>query len=539
MKDSIIQRCPKCGKWCITSGKNAWQRFAGDTIDVADTLGELGDRFLGKPGKLVGKIWGGYSGAFGGVFNAIVGDRYQFTCPRCGCDWSTNDDTEDETNAYEHWRYRRQKCTEWQSITISKNPSKINSYIKLLSSELNEDDIDDETIAIIHDTLAVVHYMQNNKQEALNQINQSLELYDDDNSRALKGVILGGGRNSIDSYKALRELIHYRQTEYESPYFTKDDFRIKFENTQSSYVSHFLEIPQQQRRFVYLVSGNLDDKLTQLPDELYVLPIGFLPTEMHFKGAPTDQMLYVCHPYKPNLYIPYERYELELFRDELNEFCWVMDCLGAKKIDFVDVHSETSNLNSHEENNIHGGVGYKDKGSGKFDYNSEYGDELDENTKELLKSGKTFDLSPYTLPYIPKKDVVWYQHKQEWQRNCMSRLEGRLRDSDFTISTVSSDTLSESKRQKMEAEINVMLVELSAGAEHKENMQLKKTEARSTECHVEFYPLTDYEKITIRRSPIKSVFQPQNPEGKRTNWLVWVMGAAIVALAAGLIIALL
>ena len=297
MKDSIIQRCPKCGKWCITSGKNAWQRFAGDTIDVADTLGELGDRFLGKPGKLVGKIWGGYSGAFGGVFNAIVGDRYQFTCPRCGCDWSTNDDTEDETNAYEHWRYRRQKCTEWQSITISKNPSKINSYIKLLSSELNEDDIDDETIAIIHDTLAVVHYMQNNKQEALNQINQSLELYDDDNSRALKGVILGGGRNSIDSYKALRELIHYRQTEYESPYFTKDDFRIKFENTQSSYVSHFLEIPQQQRRFVYLVSGNLDDKLTQLPDELYVLPIGFLPTEMHFKGAPTDQMLYVCHPF--------------------------------------------------------------------------------------------------------------------------------------------------------------------------------------------------------------------------------------------------
>ena len=144
MKDSIIQRCPKCGKWCITSGKNAWLRFAGDTIDAADTLGELGDRFLGKPGKLVGKIWGGYSGACGGVFNAIVGDRYQFICPRCGCKWSTNDDTKDDTNAYDHWKYRRQKCLEWQSITISKNPSIINSYIKLLSSELNEDDIDEE-----------------------------------------------------------------------------------------------------------------------------------------------------------------------------------------------------------------------------------------------------------------------------------------------------------------------------------------------------------------------------------------------------------
>lgn len=540
MKDSIIQRCPKCGKWCIASRKNAIQRLTGDIVDYADTLGEFGDEHLGNLGKLAGKICGTYTGTAKGLFNALVGDKYQFTCPRCGCNWSTNDDIGDETNAYDHWRYRRQKCSEWQSITISKNPSQVNAYIKLLSSELNENDVDDETSAIIHDTLAVVHYMQNNKQEALNQINQSLELYDDDNSRALKGVILGGGRNSFDSYKALRELIHYRQTEYESPYFTKDDFRTKFEDTQSSYVSHFLEIPQQQRRFVYLVSGNLDDKLTQLPDELYVLPIGFLPTEMHFEGAPTEQTLYVCHPYKPNLYIPYDRYELELFRDELKEFCWVMECLGAKKIDFIDAQSETSHLNSQEENNIHGEGGYKGKGSGKLDYNSEYSNELDENTKELLKDGKTFDLSPYTLPYIPK-DVVWYQHKQEWQRNCTSRFEGRLREYDFTISTVSSETLSESKRQKLETEINVMLVELSAGAEHKESMQLKKTEAHSTKCHVEFYPLSDYEKVTRKRSPIRSSYKLQEiegKEGKKTNWVIWVMGVAIVALAAGLVIAL-
>lgn len=537
MKDSIIQRCPQCGKWCIAYRKNAAKRFLDNTVGGADALGELGDEYLGKPGKLVGKLVGMYGGAWNGVFDAFAGDKYQFTCSRCGCDWGTNDDTKDETNTYDHWRYRRQKCSEWQSITISKNPSKINSYIKLLSGELNENDIDDESSAIIHDTLAIVHYMQNNNQEALNQINQSLELIDDDNSRALKGIILGEGRNSLDSYKALRELIHYRQTEYESPYFTKDDFKSKFEVIQSSYVSHFLEIPQQQRRFVYLVSGNLDDKLTQLPDELYVLPIGFLPTEMHFEGSPTEQVLYVCHPYKPNSYIPYDRYELELFRDELREFCWVMECLGAKRIEFVDAHSETSHLNSHEENNIHGKGGHTSKGSGKFDYNSEYGIELDENTKELLKEGKTFELSPYTLPYVPK-DVVWYQHKQEWQRKCMSRIEGRLKDDDFTISTVSSETLSKSKLQKLEAEINVMLVELSAGAEHEEDVQLKKTEAHSTECHVEFYPLTDYEKLPRRKSPIRSSYKPQETVGKKTNWLIWVMGAAIVALAVGLVIAL-
>lgn len=539
MKDSIIQKCPKCDSWCIAKGRNAWDRFSGDVSDFSDFYGEIGDKILSKPGKFVGKLFGDYCGIVHGFFNSITGDRYEFVCPYCGSKWGTNDDSNDETDMYLHWKYVRKKCLDCQSVVQSKNRANIDGYIKLLSSELQNRDTDEESTAIIHDALATVYYMQNNKQEALSHINQSLELYNDDNSKALKGMILGGGRNSCDSYKAMHELIHYRQAGNDSPYFTKGDFKTKFEDIQSSYVSHFLEIPQQQRRFVYLVSGNLDDKLTQLPEDIFVLPIGFLPTDMDFEGGrPTEQVLYVCHPYKPNLYIPYDRYELELFRDELKEFCWVMECLGAKRIDFVDVQSETSHLTNNEENNKHGGVGYKEKGSGKFDYNSEYGNSFDANTKDLLKDGKSFDLSPYTFPYIPQKNVVWYQHKQEWQRNCTSRLEGRLREYDFTISTVSSETLSESKRQKLEAEINVMLVELSAGAEHEEDVQLKKTEAHSTKCHVEFYPLTDYEKVTRKRSPIRSSYKPQEIEGKKTNWLIWVMGAAIVALAAGLVIAL-
>ena len=72
-------------------------------------------------------------------------------------------------------------------------------------------------------------------------------------------------------------------------------------------------------------------------------------------------------------------------------------------------------------------------------------------------------------------------------------------------------------------------------------MQLKKTEAHSTKCHVEFYPLSDYEKVTRKRSPIRSSYKLQEiegKEGKKTNWVIWVMGVAIVALAAGLVIAL-
>lgn len=537
MKGFIWQRCPKCGKWCIALGKNASDRFIDDVIDYTDVLGEFGDEHLGNFGKLLGKVWGGYSGTLSGIANAIVGDHYQFYCTRCGSKWSTNDDTKDETELYDQWQKQRQACFNCRSILSSNNRSEIDEYIKFLSGELNKKETDEESIAIIHDTLAVVYHEQNDRQQALNHINQSLSLYDDDNSRALKGIILDRGRNSLDSYKAMRELIHYKQAENESLYFTVDDFKTKFEDIQGSYISHFLEIPQHQRRFVFLISGNLDDKLTQLPDELFALPIGFLPTEMHFEGTPTEQILYVCHPYKPNLYIPYDRYDLELFRDELREFCWVMDCLGAKRIDFTDIQSKKYIQDSDESNNIHGGGGYKGKGSGNFDYNSEYSNEFDESTKELLKDGRTFDLSTSTPPYIPD-DIVWYQHNQEWQRDCTSRLEGRLKERVFTISTISSIALSESKRQQLEAEINVMLVELSAGAEHKENIQLKKTEVHTAKCHVEFYPLSDYKIDKTSKNDIKKILSPNQGE-KKINWLVLVMGGIMAALAIGLAIALL
>lgn len=538
MKSSIIQQCPNCGCYCEATSKSAIDRMVGTVLGQSESVGSFGGKYLGNLGKVAGKVFGGVTGAPEGIASAIVGDRYQFTCPSCKASWSTNTDEGDETNSFNLWQEVVGNIEKVHAVLAEKNQNEIQEYIGLLQNELSDENCVVDTEAVLHDALAYVYMEQGEKSKALEHINRSIKLIPDPNSRALKGCIMGEGRGSADAYSAMKEILHHKKAEKDSFYLSKESFSQRFRNIQSSYVNRFLEIPQQQRRFVYLVPGDLDDKLDQLPEAFYVLPIGYLPTEMDFIGAPKEQTLYVCHPYKANLYIPYERYDVELFRDELEEFCWVMDCLGAKRIEFSDGKSENQSDKSKESSDFHGEGQYKGVG-GKAAISSENQAELDTQTKELLVKGKSYDLSSTHSPYVPK-DTVWLQHNQEWQRCCSSRLEGRLRECSLTLSTASSASISESTRKKLEVEIDAITVGLSGGIENSEEKVSRNENTYVRRCHVEFYPMSEYQnKPSVDPVPSeKTVQQKSGVAGKSNKWLFWVMGGVIAALAAGLIIAL-
>ena len=536
MKSSIIQQCPNCGCYCEATSKSAIDRMVGTVLGQSESVGSFGGKYLGNLGKFAGKVFGGVSGTPEGIASAIVGDRYQFTCPSCKASWSTNTDEGDETSSFNLWQEVVGNIERVHAVLAAKNQNEIQEYIGLLQNELADENCVVDTEAVLHDALAYVYMEQGEKSKALEHINRSIKLFPDPNSRALKGCIMGEGRGSADAYSAMKEILHHKKAEKDSFYLSKESFSQQFRNIQNSYVNRFLEIPQQQRRFVYLIPGDLDDKLAQLPEDLYVLPIGYLPTEMSFVGQPKEQTLYVCHPYKPNLYIPYERYDVELFRDELEEFCWVMDCLGAKRIEFSDGKSESQTDKNKESVDNHGGGQYKGVG-GQAAVSSENQAELDTQTKELLVKGKSYDRSTTHGPYIPK-DTVWLQHNQEWQRCCSSRLEGRLRDCSLTLSMASSASISESTRRKLEAEINTVVVGLSGGCETSNESISQNENTYTRRCHVEFYPMSEYQDKPIVSNSSEKTVQLKN-DGKSNKWLFWVMGGVIVALAIGLAIALL
>lgn len=531
MKDSIIQRCPCCGNWCQAEYKGFFDKWIKTIKDQSSGLADWGGKYFGDSGKIVGGVIGGYSGFVNGSLNAIAGEHYQFRCPRCNSEWSTNDDADDEIDTYYQNRWAIQKANDFGNRISSKSKTERDNYIHQLESGLSNKHNDDESLSVLYDTLAASYSYLGNRDAALSYINQSLSLFPNDpNSRTLKGYILGTGRNSAEAYSAMRELIHYNSSEQGNLYLTPEGITRMFKEIQTFYVEKFMELPCLQRRFLYLISGDIDSRLHELPEDIYVLPIDYLPTNMDFIGAPKEQTLYVCHPYNQRLYIPFDKYELELFRDEKKEFMWIMECLGAKRIAFGDDDSSNDESNYNEEMKVNGGIGYNDgktnvKAKGGYDTGNN-GSSIYEDT-DKSDEGKVFERSNI-YPYIPK-DVVWYPHRQEWQRNCVSRLEGRLSKADFSLASTSTEMISDSNRKKIEAELEVMIVSLNGNYETTANQSKSKKHEYSCNCHVEFYSINDYPSTAKKNRTLET-------KEKNSKWLYWVLGGIIVALATTLVL---
>ena len=69
-----------------------------------------------------------------------------------------------------------------------------------------------------------------------------------------------------------------------------------------------------------------------------VMPYESVPSGIIFPaGHYVDNVLYICHPYRQNHYLPFEDYQATLFEDELDEYKKLLQGLGAKTIEIEEV----------------------------------------------------------------------------------------------------------------------------------------------------------------------------------------------------------
>ena len=251
------------------------------------------------------------------------------------------------------------------------------------------------------------------------------------------------------------------------------------------YEEHFLEIPKEQRKYLVLVS----DYVT-VPDNFKVLRISNLPESIKFIGNNIlENTMYVIHPLKDDTYIPYDEYSIELFREQLFEYRYIMECLGAKRFSMRDIC--INNAESSQSNRIKVGGGGEYKG-----YSAQGGYESSSNSEEYRKLHNELSQEIHcelsNKPYIPE-DILWYHHHDEWIRNCNSRLQGRILSLNQRMSNRLSTGLTTSSAKKIEGEFNAMIVKLNANYESDTQFAIKEDAERVWEISVEFYPMSEYE----------------------------------------------
>ena len=125
---------------------------------------------------------------------------------------------------------------------------------------------------------------------------------------------------------------------------SKSEFETELNNAAERYADVFLQIPKTERKFLVI-----DDELRYLPDSFMVLSRSMLDSlesvGLEFpNGYASEKALYICHPYKTNMYLDAENYKDELFYDQLNELIEVLQCLGAKQIEFTDLKTNETTI---------------------------------------------------------------------------------------------------------------------------------------------------------------------------------------------------
>lgn len=483
----MIQKCPNCGEW-----------VSAEATKVSGAIGGA------VRGAAIGSIIPGVGTFMGGVIGGAIGSsagetvQWDFTCPECGFSWICDDVSEDESDEFHAEQDLEQKLKDlcnYTTVLDDASAEKINEYIgeiqELLSYEIINDGSHDAFKSMLCDALAFSQLIQGDQESALSTINHSLAMFPEDRtSLAIKGMIYGIDENPWVDYLVMKYLVNYKDIDYDKnlTHFSYDMFNDRFEELEKEYVDHFLEIPVINRKFLVV-----DDDLRVLPESFVVLPIDNLPNNICFpSGHPRVQELYVVHPYKPNEYIPYNDYQLSLFRDELHEFSWIMECLGAKSISFKETQLEEKITDKKGNTSIKGGASV-DKGiyRGNISYENERENcEYEKLSRELMEE-REYYITPNTLPYIPD-DLVWYPHRPEWHRNCESRKLGRLAKASFQLSTSSISATNAQEKKKIEADLKILLLKANGEKDDDEKVSLRSEENHTWSVSVEFFPPSEY-----------------------------------------------
>ena len=216
-----------------------------------------------------------------------------------------------------------------------------------------------------------------------------------------------------------------------------------------------------------------------------------VPLELEFPlGHPVANTLYIVHPLNKLRYIPYELAEEILFLEKIREFCQLVQCLGAKKIEIT--YHKGQYLASSFEKNLNIGANVAVEGhKGNLMYSRNSSCNQSKNNQHGVSKVQTF--MPTEKPYCPN-DLEWLEHEPEWLQIVRQRQNGDLLHSEIKMS--SKGILNESSNQKtaIQGSYSNLICNINANYGSTLNTTLNSSEECEWSISVEFESIKNLSK---------------------------------------------
>lgn len=280
-----------------------------------------------------------------------------------------------------------------------------------------------------------------------------------------------------------------------------DDFDLK-KDAKNSYELLTREISRDKKTFLiddynkrkFLFTVSSDKQISGCYDKednvQWIFALGQIPDYINFPiGHPQPNTLYIGHPLKPGVYIPFENATEQLFMEKVRELCYLAQCLGAVEIKFkrikgLDVsNSEASSVERSGEAgrkflNVGGSLGVS--GSETNTFSSKDGVELVQR------------YSPIKKPFCPE-GMVWYDSDPTWKTLVKQRLNGNILSYVEHVSSIETTTVSSNQLMSLKGSFEYLFAKASGSYDAKTDKTFSKTEEIEWEIDMQFKPLQDFD----------------------------------------------
>ena len=347
-------------------------------------------------------------------------------------------------------------------------------------------------------------------QEALTEIEKTIDHCKDHEEcwklHKYKGHILELMGKITDSRKAYMKSL--AEAPEEQKYELQNMIRELEEANADLWDNYILRVPYKERKYIMLVEDSNIKKCAV--SGITIFNSSNVPNCINFyDNMPLNNELYVGHPYNPSVYIPYNQAEDILFQDKIQEFCYILQQLGAEEITITSLKGRKINETNNKKEELEVAANAGRFGNASLNIDSSTSNLMDRTSHEQYDIKYVYD--PIDMPEMPS-ETIWYQNQPKWQRLVQSRIDGNTLEYTECISSKLTFFTSSSEKEDIKAKLKVLMANIEGRSYEEEEKQLKEETETIWRVSVKFRSKKLLQEKSLSRNTISSTLTDKEKE---------------------------
>lgn len=278
--------------------------------------------------------------------------------------------------------------------------------------------------------------------------------------------------NSSNAFAKLIELSSYKS---KLPTILKNPLAGIINEIYSNKNKDFFAKDYRVRKMFIPIEKIADISGGKVPEVL----ISELPNLVLPVGHPIPYEVYVGHPLDKNVYFPISSYQVELLKDKIHEFCYLVQCLGATELTIEAYNAAYSSKETNNRTDANAELG----SFAKANYHNERKSKLYEEISNSMSVHQQFTHNKE--PFVPE-GLMWFQHEVSWQRMASQRMIGGLTFHEERMETKKVQMLESRELTQVKAQVKALFVKADFTYDSEEDSKFEQHENDTLSIKVKF-----------------------------------------------------